>query len=56
MRWNGDGKDAGYPSQCGKPHWFQLPENLSIPIARGLVGANGARNRQLFAVLADLTH
>ena len=25
MRWNGSGKDIGYPSQGGNPLWFQLP-------------------------------
>ncbi|MEK8019917.1 MAG: hypothetical protein VSS75_023850 [Candidatus Parabeggiatoa sp.] len=39
MRWNGGPGDVGYPKAFGNPVWFLIPRNLSIPILRGVLGA-----------------
>lgn len=39
MRWNGDDDRLGYPTIFGRsPLWFFLPPELTLPIARGLLG------------------
>ncbi len=41
MRWNGDDDNVGsYPVTSNKkyPLWFFLPQELTLPIARGLLG------------------
>ena len=42
MRWNGAGNDEGYPNRGRYPVWFMLPEDLSISIVKGLLGARSA--------------
>ncbi len=38
MRWNGEGNDPGYPKLFGNPVWFVLPESVTLPLLRGLIG------------------
>jgi hypothetical protein len=54
MRWNGAGNDTGYPNRGRYPVWFMLPEDLSISIVKGLLGARSADQKALLEVLEDL--
>ena len=36
MRWDGEGQDKGYPKTFGKPVWFMLPTELSLPMLKAL--------------------
>lgn len=53
MRWNGDG-DAGYPKTFGNPVWFLIPGNLSIPILRGVLGAEFSNAEAIADAIKDI--
>lgn len=54
MRWNGEGDNAGYPKTFGNPVWFQLPEDLSVSVLRGILGHNSSRTESIIEVLRDV--
>jgi hypothetical protein len=51
MRWNGQGDDAGYPKTFGNPVWFLLPENLTTPIIKGILGVESTDNHAVLTTL-----
>jgi hypothetical protein len=51
MRWNGEGDDAGYPKTFGNPVWFLLPENLTTPIIKGILGIESTDNQAMLTTL-----
>lgn len=53
LRWNGEGDDAGYPKTFGHPVWFQLPEHLTIPVLRGILGLESSRAKSIMEVIKD---
>jgi len=53
MRWNGDPNDAGYPKLFQHPVWFVLPEELSVPFVKSLLGTT-ADNKAVLKVLEEL--
>ncbi len=54
MRWNGGAKDPGYPKLFKNPVWFVLPDELSKPIVKALLGEKGSKNEKLLRVLNRL--
>jgi len=54
MRWNGGPNDPGYPKLFQHPVWFVLPNELSVPLVRALLGEESADNQALLRVLEDL--
>ena len=42
-RWNGEGGEAGFPSQGGNPLWHVVPGFLAIPILHGLLDELGRK-------------
>lgn len=36
MRWNGEGKDKGFPKSSSHPVWLVLPSEFSLPILQAL--------------------
>ena len=54
MRWNGGPNDAGYPKLFQYPVWFVLPDELSVPLVKALLGTKSAKNQALLKVLENL--
>lgn len=54
MRWNGSGKDAGYPKTFGNPVWFIITEDLKIPIIKSLLGVLSSNKKELLKVLDEV--
>lgn len=54
MRWNGDGTDAGYPKLFKRPVWFIIPQELTIPILKGLEHAESIDQDALAIVLQEI--
>lgn len=52
MRWNGDKEeDIGYPKVFSHPMWFQIPENLKIPILKALINLEGSIPKNILDTL-----
>lgn len=54
MRWNGGPNDPGYPKLFQYPVWFVLPEKLSVPLVKALLGTSSANDPALLKVLEEL--
>ena len=57
MRWSGEAgnpDDIGYPKVFGNPMWFVLPEALSVPILKALVGIPSGKQAPVLQVLEVL--
>jgi len=54
MRWNGKLNRPGFPKQGKNPVWFMLPENLSVPVVKALLGIKSAKNQNILEVLKQL--
>jgi hypothetical protein len=54
MRWNGKPNKPGFPNQGKNPLWFMLPEELSIPLLKALLGTKSAKNQHILEVLKQL--
>ena len=54
MRWNGDENDAGYPKTFGNPVWFLIPDNLSVPLLRGVLGTEFSDTKAIATVISDM--
>lgn len=54
MRWNGKSNEHGFPHQGKSPTWFMLPEELSIPLLKALLGTKSAKNQCILEVLKQL--
>jgi hypothetical protein len=54
MRWNGKSNEHGFPHQGKWPTWFMLPEELSVPLLKALLGTESAKNKQILKVLKQL--
>ncbi len=53
MRWNGGDDSAGYPKLFGRPVWFILPKELTIPTIIGLMAAEHSDKAVLRRVLLE---
>jgi hypothetical protein len=56
MRWNGEPGEHGYPCRGKYPVWFMLPEELSVPLLKGLCGieSESAKRELIVEVLKRL--
>jgi hypothetical protein len=56
MRWNGESEaeDVGYPKLFKNPVWFVLPESLSLPILKAIIGLNGTNNDLILQKIREL--
>ena len=54
MRWNGEPNKTGFPNQGKNPLWFMLPEELSVPLLKALLGTKPAKNKRILKVLKQL--
>lgn len=54
MRWNGGPNEPGFPNQGKFPVWFMLPEELSVPLVKALLGTKSAKNQNILEVLKQL--
>lgn len=55
MRWNGETGDAiGFPQSHGKPVWFALPSDFSIPIVRSILATPHSNDQNILRVLQEL--
>ena len=54
MRWNGKQSKPGFPKQGKYPTWFMLPEELSVPLVKALLGTKDANNPIILEVLNQL--
>lgn len=55
MRWNGEGPNPGYPKTFGNPVWFLLPDHLTIPVLRGILGLEYSNLEAITNVIRNLT-
>ena len=55
MRWNNGGpNDVGYPKLFQYPVWFVLPDELSVPLVKALLGTPFADDPALLKILGEL--
>jgi hypothetical protein len=54
MRWKGNLNKPGFPLRGKTPLWFMLPEELSVPLLKALLGTKSAKNQRILEVLKQL--